>query len=148
MHYFRRLPPLLRAMSAASVLFGFVVFVAFMYLSTVRGLFDLSLSWENVSRIQLVAIDFAVLAIDCAIVITAYNTRFYRPDREPHPLGSWQRQARALGALATLPLCNVVLALVLSPDFKIYGFVFGIGILGVWVAFAGVCWMTLGMRPD
>jgi hypothetical protein len=147
MHYFRRLPPLLRTMSAVGILFGFVVFVAFIFLSALQGLFALQLSWEDVSRIQLVAIDCAVLAIDCAIVIYAYNTRFYRPDREPHPLGSWQRQARAWGSLAVLPLCNIVLALVLSPDLKIYGFVFGLGILGVWIAFGGVCWMTLGMRP-
>lgn len=143
----RRLPPLLRAASVVGILFGFVVLVMVVFLSDLQGLFDPSMPWEDVSRLQLTALDCAVLAIDCAIVIFAFRTRFYRPDREPHPLGSWQRQARALSILATLPLCNVVLALVFSPDLKIYEFVFGMAMLGVWIAFGGVCWMTLGMRP-
>ncbi len=147
MRYFLRLPLLLRAMSVVGVLLGLVVLVVVVFLSDLQGFVDPSMSWEDVSRLQLIALNCAVLAVDCAIVINAYNTRFYRPDREPHPLGSWQRQARALGILAALPLCNVVPTLVLSPDLKIYGFVFGIGILGVWIAFGGICWMTLGMRP-
>jgi hypothetical protein len=129
------------------ILFGFVVLVVVVFLSDLQGLHNPSMSWEDVSRLQLLALNCAVLAVDCAIVIHAYTTRFYRPDREPHPLGSWQRQARALGVLVALPLCNVVPTLVLSPDLKIYGFVFGIAILGVWIAFGGICWMTLGMRP-
>lgn len=143
----RRLPPVLRVMGRISLLVGPLAFAALIAAINLSAAHEFPVPFETVSRVSLISLDFCVMALDCAIVIQAYKMRFYRAEREPHPLATWQRQIRAWAILAAVPLCDVVLALALSPRLGVYGIAFGVGMLEAWIAFGGVCWMILGAQP-
>ena len=123
MHYFRRMPPLLRVAGILGVLFPLASLILLVPL-VIRGLSMISqlMNPSNSTQVPQVPVDFfrvlvigmnlGMLGLACVFAMSAYSTRFRRPDGGPFPLDSWQSQLRAIALPAALPLCAIILALV------------------------------------
>lgn len=123
MRYFRRMSPLLRVVSILGVLFPLasmilLVPLVIQGLSTISQLMDPSTSTHvpqlsvNFFRMLVIGMNLGILSGACTFVISAYSTRFRRPDGGPFLLDSWRSQVRVIALLAALPLCAIILALV------------------------------------
>lgn len=127
---FRRLPLVLRVASLLRPLFPVGLFATIAFLIT-AGLWS-SAQWGiDASRVAIIAVNLGLVGLASDVVVRAYNARFRRPDRRPFPLDSWQSQARAILALAALPICALVLASVIPPTARIFQIVFPVSLIGV-----------------
>jgi hypothetical protein len=148
MRYIRRLPPLLRMASLLGLLFP-LASLALLVSWLVTGLRSFSRSPpEPDVGPGLFALNLGLLGGVCSCVVTAYSTRFRRPDGEPFPLGSWQSQLRAILLLAALPSCALVVALFIPPTPPAFFLVslldIAISLLGAVVLLAAFVWPPVG----
>ncbi len=111
---FHRLPPLLRVVSVVAVL-PLLLAVTVLVLLLVASWPPFSPMPSDTPHRLVLALDLTALSLACNIVVNTYRVRFVHPEWEPFPLHSWQSQVRALGLLAALPTCALVVGLVLPP---------------------------------
>jgi hypothetical protein len=142
MRYFRLLPLLLRVASLLALLFP-LASLALLVSVVVTSLPSFPRSPPDVGR-GLFALNLGLLGGACSCAVTTYSTRFRRPDGEPFPLGSWQRQLRAIVLLAALPSCALALALFIPPTPPAFFLVslldIAISLLGAVVLLAAFVW--------
>lgn len=106
MHYFRRLPVLLRVIGILGLLF--ILTAVALYLGAV--ITDPAV----LDRVFLIGLNLLSLSLACTFVVNTYGVRFRRVGLASYPLESWQSQVRWWGLLAALPL-GVLLVVVLLP---------------------------------
>jgi len=95
----------------------------------------------NASRLEVIALNLGVLGLGCSAVVHIYNSRFRQLDRATFPLESWQSQVRNILALAVIPVCALVMAIVIPPTARAFQLVFLASIIGAFVCLA----VTLSM---
>ncbi len=114
MRYFRRLPPLLRVVSLLGLLcvLASLVLLVSVLVTSLRSFPSFSRSPLDDERRGIMALNLGLLGGACSVAVSAYTTRFRRPNRGPFPLNSWQSQVQAIALGAALPLCALAVALV------------------------------------
>lgn len=132
---FRRLPPVLRMASLLRPLFPLGLFAAFALIIT-AGAWSSSHAGVYASRVVVIALNLSLLGLGCTLVVRVYNLRFRQAGREPFPLESWQSQVRTILALAAIPVCTLVLAIVIPPAAGAFELVFPASLIGVFVCLA------------
>ena len=137
---FRRLPPVLRVASLLRPLFPLGLFVAFLYMVS-AGAWPSAHVGVDASRVAVIAVNLGVLGLGCSAVVHIYNSRFRQLDRATFPLESWQSQVRNILALAVIPVCALVMAIVIPPTARAFQLVFLASIIGAFVCLA----VTLSM---
>ncbi len=130
MSSFRRLPPVMRMASLLRPLFPLGLFAASAFLVT-AGQWSSSRMGVYAVLVAVIAANLSLLGLACSLVVGAYNVRFRQPDRKTFPLDSWQSQVRAILAMAALPCCALVLAVVIPPTARAFEIVFPASIIGV-----------------
>ncbi len=75
------------------------------------------------------------------LMIAAYNMRFERPGRSAPWPDSWQVQLTVVLALATLPLCSLVFALLAPTSPSMYDMLFALQILSILVLVTAWIWV-------
>lgn len=132
---FRRLPPVLRAVSLLRPLCPLGLFVAFAYTASV-GTWSSAHEGLSASRVAVIAINLGVVGLGCSAVVYIYNSRFRQPDRATFPLASWQSQVRTMLALTIIPVAALVLAVAIPPTARAFELVFPASIIGAIVCLA------------
>lgn len=132
---FRRLPPVLRVASLLRPLLPLGLFVGLALLVT-AGTWPHGPAVAYALRIAVIALNLGVLGLGCSVIVHVYNSRFRQPGREPFSLESWRSQVRAILAMAAIPVCALVLALVILPTARAFQFVFPVSLIGVFVCLA------------
>ena len=144
MGYFRHLTPLLRVASVLGLLFSCVSLAA---LVACMGGFFTSQSFPQwtvkASRVVVIAGNLGMVGGACSFAVYSYTTRFRELDGGPFPLDSWQSQARAIGVMAALPICALVLAVAIPPTALAFEVVFPISILGALALLAATIAATI-----
>jgi hypothetical protein len=144
MRDFRRLPSLLRVASILGLLFSIaslVLFVAMIVVFITSRRSSLQPPADS-SRMDDIALNLGMLGGACVFAVNAYRTRFRQMDRWSYRLNSWQSQVRAIGALAMLPLCAIILAVVIPQDSLAYLLVFGVSMLAALALLGAYLWMS------
>jgi hypothetical protein len=144
MRDFRRLPSLLRVASILGLLFSIaslVLFVAMIVVFITSRRSSLQPPADS-SRMDDIALNLGMLGGACVFAVNAYRTRFRQMDRRSYRLNSWQSQVRAIGALAMLPLCAIILAVVIPQDSLAYLLVFGVSMLAALALLGAYLWMS------
>jgi len=146
MRYFRRLPPLLRVASLLGLLFPLASMVLLVAL-IIMSLPTFPQLPVDFFRVLVIGANLGMLSGACAFAISAYSTRFRRPDRGPFLLDSWQSQVRAIALLAALPLGAITLALVTPPTllaaFGLVFLAFAVSALAALVLVAAHLWVLV-----
>ena len=142
---YRRLPPLLRVASVLGLVFALtslLVFVVLLVVFIASRAASTPPSMESYRQTEI-AVNLSVLSGACTFTVNAYSARFRPGAREPFLLDGWQRQARAITALATLPLCAITLAIVISPDSNLFMLTFAVSLFGAGVLLVAYFWMMI-----
>lgn len=128
--YFRRLPPLIRAVSVGAVALPLTAFLllVFWFVAHPLASFGVQAAFTRVLGIML---NLCTLGGACSYVVSTYNRRFRQPDRVPYSLSTWQSQLRVITWLAALPVGGIALALVLPPSLPLVYLLLAIAALAV-----------------
>jgi hypothetical protein len=124
------LPPVLRVASLLRLLFPLGLFATLMFPVTASLWTASARMGIYASQVAIIAVNLILLGLACGLVVRAYNARVRQPVMRPFPLDSWQSQARAILALAALPVCALVLAVVIPPTASVFQIVFAVSLLG------------------
>jgi hypothetical protein len=147
MHYFRRLPPLLRMISLLSLLLWLTALVLIL-----EGLPIIPTSFPRVPvdahRAGDIGMILLILSFACSFVVNNYTLRFRRPGRQAYPLDTWLSQMRWWLLLGALPLCALTVAILLprTPLFDLMLFlptVLAMLVLGAAWVYAADKWQAL-----
>lgn len=140
---FLRLPPVLRVASLLGLLCPLGAFAGFA-LAITAGLWFPG-SWVARSfSVAVIAVNLGVLGLGCSGVVHIYNSRFRQPGGDSLPLETWQSQVRIILALAAIPGCASVLALVIPPTASAFQFVFPVSLVGIFVCAVALLVMRAG----
>lgn len=142
---FRRLPPVLRVASLLRPLFPLGLFAA-VALMVAAGAWSSGQEMVWSSRMEVIAVNLGVLGLGSSLVVHAYNSRLRHLGAEAVPLASWQGQVKTLLALATIPVCAIVMAVVISPTVDAFQFVFPASLVGVFVCVAVAVVLGFGRK--
>jgi hypothetical protein len=82
-----------------------------------------------------------LLVLACTLMIAAYNMRFERPGRSAPWPDSWRVQLTVMLALAALPMCSLVFALLVPTSPSTSDILFALQILSVLVLATGYIWV-------
>ena len=137
MRAIRRLPPLLRALWVLQLL------------TLLAGTGVLAWWFPNLhgddpslgSHVAAFFLALLLLVLACTLMIAAYNMRFERPGRSAPWPDSWQVQLTVVLALATLPLCSLVFALLAPTSPSMYDMLFALQILSILVLVTAWIWV-------
>lgn len=144
MRDFRRLPSLLRVASILGLLLSLaslVLFVA-MFVVFITSRQSSLQPPADPMRTDVIALNLGMLAGACIFAVNAYRTRFRQTDRRSFRLDSWQSQLRAIGALATLPLCALTLAVVIPQGDVAFLLTSAVSMLAALVLLGAYLWMS------
>jgi hypothetical protein len=137
MRAIRRLPPLLRALVVFALLACPVAIGVLTWTFRVMPGDDQVLKYKGFT----LSLSLVMLAMACNVMIVAYNMRFERPGRSAPWPDSWQAQLTIVLALATLPLCSLVFALLVPPSPSMYDLVLALQILSILVLVTAWIWV-------
>lgn len=130
MRSFRSLPPVLRVASLLRLLFPLGLFATVMFPVTASLWTTSARMGIYASQVVVIAANLSLLGLACGLVVRAYNARVRQPVRRPFPLDSWRNQVGMILALAALPVCALVLAVVIPPTARAFQIVFPASLLG------------------
>src|SRR5258706_2094637 len=145
MRSFRRLPPLLRAVSglAQLSLLAAVGVMTWTILAT-RGE-EQSAARREWNQGTAIGWSLWVLGMACLPLLLAYNARFARrPTRRAPLTDAWQTQLNVALALAALPFCTLVCALLIPSTSALFQVVYALGFLSLVVLMAA--WVRVMLR--
>jgi hypothetical protein len=145
MRDFRRLPSLLRVASILGLLFSLASLVLFaamfgVFITTLRSSLQPPV---NPMRTDVIALNLGMLGGACIFAVNAYRTSFRQTDRRSFRLNSWQGQLRTIGALATLPLCALMLAVVIPQGDVAFLLTSAVSMLAAAVLLGAYLWMSI-----
>lgn len=137
MRAIRRLPPFLRALWVLGhlALLTDTGVLAWWFPNLHED--DLSLG----SHVAAILLALLLLVLACTLMIAAYNLRFERPGRSAPWPDSWRVQLTVVLALAALPLCSLVFALVVPPSPSMFDILFALQILSILVLATASIWV-------
>ena len=115
MRYFRRLPPLLRALWLLRLLFPLASLGLLAWTLVVFREQEIS-----TARAEAVGLALVMLAVACNWPVTVYSVRFERPARALPWLSTWRGQLAAALGLAALPLGVVAVVLFIPTNSPLY----------------------------
>ncbi|HEX9413030.1 MAG TPA: hypothetical protein VF916_05960 [Ktedonobacterales bacterium] len=145
MQSFRRLPPFLRAVSVLGQLslLAAVGVMTWTHLAT-RGE-DQSAARREWNQGTAIGWSLLVLGLACLPLLLAYNARFARrPTRRAPLTDAWQTQLKVALALAALPFCTLVGALLIPSRSSLFQVVYALGVLSLLVLLVG--WIRVADR--
>jgi hypothetical protein len=145
MRSFRRLPPFLRAVSVLGQLslLAAVGVMTWTILAT-RGE-DQSAARREWNQGTAIGWSLVVLGMACLPLLLAYNARFARrPTRRAPLTDAWQTQLKVALALAALPFCTLVCALLIPSTSSLFQVVYALGFLSLLILMAA--WVRVMVR--
>ena len=147
MRSFCRLPPVLRAVAGLGQLslLAAVGVMTWTYLATRNE--DQSAASRGWNRGWAIGWSLVVLGMACLPLILAYNARFAgRPTRRAPLTDAWQTQLKVALALAALPLCALVCALLIPSTSALFQVVYALNFLSLLILMAA--WVRVMVRYD
>ena len=125
MRYFRRLPPLLRALWLLRLLFPLASLGLLAWTLVVFREQEIS-----TARAEAVGLALVMLAVACNWLVATYDSRPW--------LSTWRGQLAAALGFTALPLGSVAVALLIPPNSPFFGLTFLLGLLAVLAAYVWV----------
>ena len=136
MRAIRRLPTFLRALSLLGMLALLAAVSVLTWASRV-----LPGDYQSFGQRFTLCMFLLMLAMACNVMVIAHNLRFKHPGRSAPWPDAWQVQLTVVLALAALPLCSLLFALLVPPSPSMYDMLLALQILATIVLAAGCIWV-------